>query len=222
MNQHILFDLDGTLIDHFTTIHKSVAHAQRALGLPESEYATVRATVGGSVPNTLGKLCGSENVAAAEPLFRRHFAEIIFDDVFILPGAEWLLRSLKEKGARLGVFTNKYAEDSRAVLAHLGLDQWLDVIIGTGDSDCPYRKPDPLFTAYALEKLDCASDEAMMVGDSPYDLAAAEAGCLACHLVATGSHSFKELSEHLDPANIHTDLFQLGEKVFGLKRPNGL
>lgn len=220
MSQYILFDLDGTLIDHFTAIHKSVAHAQRTLGLPESDYATVRATVGGSVPITLAKLCGTENVADAEPLFRDYFARIIFDDVFILPGADWLLGTLKERGARLAVFTNKYAADSRAVLAHLGLDPWLDVIIGTGDPDCPYRKPDPRFTAYALEKLDCASEEALMIGDSPYDLAAAEAGCLACHLVATGSHSMEQLSEQLDESHLHPDLYALAERVFGLQRPS--
>lgn len=219
MSQYILFDLDGTLIDHFTTIHKSVCYAQRKLGLPPSEYAAVRATVGGSVPITLSRLCGAEHVAAAEPLFRQHFAEIIFDDVFALPGAAWLLQSLHAAGRKLAVFTNKYADDSRAVLKHLGLDPWLDVIIGTGDPDCPYRKPDPLFTAYALEKLDCASGEALMIGDSPYDLAAAEAGCLTCHLVATGTHSVDQLSECLDPAYVHTDLYQLGERVFNLKKP---
>lgn len=218
--QYILFDLDGTLIDHFTTIHKSVAYAQRELGLAESDYATVRATVGGSVPITLGKLCGDENVAAAEPLFRQHFGEIIFDDVFTLPGAEWLLKTLKARGHKLGVFTNKYAGHSRSVLAHLGLDQWLDAIIGTGDPECPYRKPDPLFTAYALEQMECASEEALMIGDSPYDLAAAEAGCLTCHLVATGSHSAAELSECIASEHVHKDLYELGEKLFGLKATN--
>jgi len=215
--QYILFDLDGTLIDHFTTIHKSVAYAQRELGLPESDYATVRATVGGSVPITLGKLCGEDNVAAAEPLFRQHFDEIIFDDVFTLPGAEWLLKTLKARGDKLGVFTNKYAGHTRSVLAHLGLDQWLDVIIGTGEPECPYRKPDPLFTAYALEQMDCASDEALMIGDSPYDLAAAEAGCITCHLVATGSHDADELSEYIVSDYIYKDLYELGEKLFGLE-----
>ncbi|MGZ0655087.1 HAD family hydrolase [Coraliomargarita sp. W4R72] len=215
--QYILFDLDGTLIDHFTTIHKSVAYAQRELGLAESDYATVRATVGGSVPITLGKLCGEANVAAAEPLFRKHFAEIIFDDVFTLPGVEWLLKSLKERGDKLGVFTNKYAGDTRSVLKHLGLDQWFDVVIGTGEPECPYRKPDPLFTAYALEQMDCASDEALMIGDSPYDLAAAEAGCITCQLVATGSHSAKELSEYIVSEHVHKDLFELAKKVFGLE-----
>jgi phosphoglycolate phosphatase len=215
--QYILFDLDGTLIDHFTTIAKSVAYAQRRLGLPESDYATVRATVGGSVPITLSKLCGEENVAEAEPLFRAHFDEIIYEDVFALPGAEWLLQSLKAGGVKLGVLTNKYAGHSRSVLAHLGLDAYLDVILGTGESDCPYRKPDPLFTAYALEQMDCASDEAMLIGDSPYDLAAAEAGCIECHLVATGSHSADELSEYIDADRIHKDLYALGERLFGLE-----
>jgi phosphoglycolate phosphatase len=217
--QYILFDLDGTLIDHFTTIHKGVAFAQRELGLPESDYARVRATVGGSVAITLSKLCGEENVPAAEPLFRQHFEEIIFDDVFTLPGADWLLETLKKRGDKLGVFTNKYAGHTRSVLAHLGLDQWFDVIIGTGDPDCPYRKPDPLFTAHALEQMDCASEEALMIGDSPYDLAAAEAGCIPCHLVATGSHSSEELSEYIVSDYIYKDLHELGEKLFGLEPP---
>ena len=107
--QYILFDLDGTLIDHFTTIHKSVTYAQRELGLPESNYAKVRAPVGGSVPITLSKLCGEDKVSLAEPLFRKHFEEIMFDDVFTLPGADWLLETLKKRGDKLGVFTNKYA-----------------------------------------------------------------------------------------------------------------
>ena len=133
--QYILFDLDGTLIDHFTTIHKSVTYAQRELGLPESDYAKVRATVGGSVPITLSKLCGDDKVTVAEPLFRKHFEEIIFDDVFTLPGVDWLLENLKKRGDKLGVFTNKYASHTRSVIAHLGLDQWFDVIIGTGDPE---------------------------------------------------------------------------------------
>ena len=50
----VLFDLDGTLIDHFTTIHRCVVFTQQQLDLPESDYDTVRATVGGSAPVTLG------------------------------------------------------------------------------------------------------------------------------------------------------------------------
>lgn len=215
--QNILFDLDGTLIDHFTTIHKSIAYAQRQLDLPESDYATVRKTVGGSVPITIGKLCGEEHVEAALPLYREHFDEIIYDDVFTLPGAEWLLMQLKERGDKLGVFTNKSITHSRATLEHLQLDQWLDVVVGTGAPECPHRKPDPIFSAYALEQMDCSSEEAIMIGDSPYDLAAAEAGCIPCYLVGTGSHSTGELSEYLVSERIFNDLYEVGEQVFGLE-----
>ena len=217
--QYILFDLDGTLIDHFSTIHRSVVYAQKQLGLPESDYATVRATVGGSAAVTLEKLCGKEDLEAAILHFRDHFNEHIFEDVFALPGAMWILKSLKERGARIGVFTNKFVDHTRAVLEHLGLDHWLDTIVGTGDSDCPYRKPDPIFTAYALEKMDCASEEAIIIGDSPYDAAAAEGGCVPCYLVATGSHDIDSLSECIDRERIYSDLYDLGQKLFGLDRP---
>lgn len=213
--QQILFDLDGTLIDHFSAIHRSVAHAQRQLGLPESDYATVRTTVGGSVPITLGKLCGEEHVDAAIPHFREHFAEIMYEDVTSIPGSKWLLKELKRKGHKLAVFTNKYETHAEAVLEHLGLARYLDAIIGTGHGQ-GYRKPDPRFTMEALERMNCASDEAVMVGDSPYDYAAAVAGCLPCYLVATGSHSAKQLAEETGSSSIYNNLRELGEAVFSL------
>jgi phosphoglycolate phosphatase len=211
--QNILFDLDGTLIDHFSAIHRAVAYAQQKLGLPDSDYDTVRATVGGSVPITLGKLCGKEHVEAAIPHFRERFAEIMYEDVEIIPGSDWLLQKLKTKGYKLGVFTNKYETHSKAILEHLGLAQYLDAIIGTGHGH-GYRKPDPRFTMEALERMNCSSDEAVMVGDSPYDYAAAQAGCLPCYLVATGSHTAEQLAKETDASGIYENLRELGEKVF--------
>ena len=213
--QTIFFDLDGTLIDHFSAIHRGVAHAQRSLGLPESDYATVRATVGGSVPVTLGKLCGAEYLEAAEPLFREHFSEIMFDDVEVLPGAVWLLRQLKATGRPLAVFTNKYENDARATLERLGLAGYFDEIIGA-DSRRDHRKPFPKFTMYALERMNCASNEAVMIGDSPFDFAAAEADRIECHLVATGSHDKERLAAETNAAGIYKDLYELGEAVFNL------
>lgn len=217
--QYILFDLDGTLIDHFSAIHRAVAYAQQQLGLAETDYTTVRKTVGGSVPITLGKLCGPEHVEAALPHFQKHFTEIMYDDVEALPGAEWLLAELHRREHRLAVFTNKQETHATSVLEHLGLSKHLDQIIGTGHGH-GLRKPDPRFTMEALERIDCASEEAVMIGDSPYDFAAAEAGCLPCYLVATGSHSTEQLAEETSAAGIYDNLEELGEKVFKLKKHN--
>ncbi len=215
--QTILFDLDGTLIDHFSAIHRAVVFAQRQLGLAESSYGKVRASVGGSVPITLGKLCGSaEQAAAAEPHFRRHFAEIMLEDVAPLPGAEAILKALKNAGCKIAVVTNKYDGHAKSTLAHLGLDRWLDAIYGTADGQ-RYRKPDPRFTMQALDALESSSDDCLYIGDSPYDFATAEAACMPCHLVTTGSHSAAELEAQTKADGIHADLNVLGRAVFGLE-----
>lgn len=214
--QTILFDLDGTLIDHFTTIANSIAYAQRELGLAESSYEKVLATVGGGIHLTLSRLMGEEAAEAAYPIFLKHFEENIYEGVFALPGAAWLLEALHNKGGyQMAVFTNKGGEHSRAITKHLGLDQWLTATVGTGDT--PYRKPEPHFTAHMLELMDTTSDETIMIGDSPFDFAAAEAGCLRCFLVATGSHSEAQLADETAAEGIFPDLYTLGKAVFGLE-----
>lgn len=210
----ILFDLDGTLIDHFTTIHRCVVFAQQQLNLPESDYDTVRATVGGSVPITLGKLLGEAYVETALPMFQNHFEQIMFEDLIALPGSNWILRELKQRGYQLGVFTNKNGKQSRTILDYLEQSQYLDAIIGTGDT--PYRKPEPEFTAHALEQLNATSEDTILIGDSPFDYAAAEAGQLKTYLVATGSHTENELAEETNAAGIYADLYDLGAALFDL------
>ncbi|MEM9025627.1 MAG: HAD hydrolase-like protein, partial [Verrucomicrobiota bacterium] len=56
----VLFDLDGTLIDHFTTIHRAYAHTQKTLDLPVADYDTVRQKVGGSIHLTMKRLIGED------------------------------------------------------------------------------------------------------------------------------------------------------------------
>ncbi len=215
--QTVLFDLDGTLIDHFSAIHSSIVHAQKSLGLAESSYETVKRTVGGSLPVTMGKLIGTEKVESALPYFHEHFNRVMLDDVTILPGAGWLLETLHAKGLRLAVFTNKYGEHARAVLKHLKLYRFLELTLGTDDS--PYRKPEPAFTELVLQQLDADPANCCLVGDSPFDAAAAEAGNLKSYLVATGSHTVEALKSETQAIEVFHNLFELGEQVFKLPSP---
>lgn len=213
--QTVLFDLDGTLIDHFSAIHSSITYAQKSLGLPESSYETVRKTVGGSLPVTMSKLIGEEKVTQALPYFHKHFNRVMLEDVTLLPGAGWLLESLHAKGLQLAVFTNKYGIHARAVLEHLKLDRFLELILGTDDS--PYRKPEPAFTQLALKKLGANPASSCLIGDSPFDFAAAQAGNLKSYLVATGSHSAQTLKAETAAEAVYHNLFELGVDVFKLQ-----
>ncbi|MGB0413211.1 MAG: HAD family hydrolase [Coraliomargarita sp.] len=213
--QHILFDLDGTLIDHFTAIHKSIAYAQQQLDLAESSYDTVRRTVGGGIELTLTRLLGESKAQEALPHFKSHFESVMLEDAIVLPGVETLLKQLKEQDKKTAVFTNKIGDHSRAILKHLGLTRHLDAVIGTADTD--YRKPQPEFTQYALDRLGAKASETMMIGDSPFDYQAADCLGIPCYLVATGSHSVAQLQEETDAAGIYTNMPDLAEAVFNIQ-----
>ena len=124
----VLFDLDGTLIDHFGCIHRCYAYAMQRLGRPDVDYDTVRASVGGSIHITFGKLIPAEYVEPAVAYFREEFARSWAEDLIVLPGAMELLQSLKAQGVRTAIFTNKDGERSRQCAAHTGLDRWLDAV----------------------------------------------------------------------------------------------
>lgn len=209
----VLFDLDGTLVDHFACIHRCVNFAQERLGLPLSTYEKVRATVGGSLHVTLGKLCGEERREEAFAHFFELHEETFLDDVEVLEGAAELLAALRSSGLQTAVFTNKHAPTARAVMAHLGLDAHLDGIFGTGE--IPWRKPQPEFAQHALHALGTRAEETVLVGDSPWDVQAARSGKFArVYVVATGTHTAAQLEE-CGAEGIFADLPELARALFG-------
>ena len=214
----VLFDLDGTLIDHFRAIYRCYTYALEKLSLEPVTYEKVRASVGGSIVITFGKLIPQEHVEIAVEHFREEFDRIWHEDIVILPGAEWLVNSLHERGVRMSVFTNKEGDQARRIMHYIGMDSQLDATFGTLDT--PWRKPQPEFTHHVLNQLGTDPAHACMIGDSPYDVDAASVANMPCFTVATGSHSIKELSEHTSSAGVFADLYELGQKVFHLPPPD--
>jgi phosphoglycolate phosphatase len=213
----VLFDLDGTLIDHFTVIYRCYQYALDKLGLQPVTYDQVRAAVGGSIIITFGKLIPKELAPEAVVHFREEFDRTWHEEIIILPGAEWLLDKLHERGLKLCVFTNKEGDRARKILGHIGMDKKLDGIFGTLDT--PWMKPQPEFTNYVLEKMDADPAHACMIGDSPYDVDSAAVANIPCYTVATGSHSVEQLQTETDSAGVYKDLYELGEKVFNFTPP---
>jgi phosphoglycolate phosphatase len=187
----VLFDLDGTLIDHFSAIHRCHVYAMRKLGLKEPSLAEVRAAVGGGLDEAIAKLAGRDKVAAALPLFIEHWNATNLDDVTLLPGALELLQRLNTDSVRCAVLTNKRGGAARQVCTHLGLDPFLAGVFGANDT--PWIKPDERFMQHALKALGGTVATSVLVGDSPYDLAAARNSGVTFIGVTTGTHSAQEL-----------------------------
>ena len=213
----VLFDLDGTIADHFVAIHKSCAHAMRAMGVPPADYETVRRTVGGGITTTMGRLVGQDRVDEALRHYHPFFAEHWREGLQALPGALWILRALRDQGMRTAVLTNKEGENARAVCDWLGFTPFLDGVFGGGD--CPWHKPDPRFVTWALGELDAERSATCLVGDSPWDIETARGAQIPVHVVPTGTHSLEKLREE-NPTSVHADLNALGVEVFGLTPPS--
>ncbi|HYP16450.1 MAG TPA: HAD hydrolase-like protein, partial [Opitutus sp.] len=82
-----LFDLDGTLVDHFAAIHRAHSHTLRQLGLPAPSMAQVRAAVGGGVEVAVRRLVGAERTAEALAVYRPYWDATMLDDVALFAGA---------------------------------------------------------------------------------------------------------------------------------------
>jgi phosphoglycolate phosphatase len=186
-----LFDLDGTLIDHFTAIYRCYAHTMERLGLPKPTYAQVRSAVGGGLENAFSRLLPAEHQKDGLQIFNAYWEKIMLEDLKLMPGALELLQSLHDRGAGLAVCSNKLGTSSRPVCQALGLTPLLRAVVGAKDT--PWLKPDPRFTAHMLQLVGGDADSCLMVGDSPFDVQAAHNGGLKAWCVTTGTHNADQL-----------------------------
>jgi phosphoglycolate phosphatase len=187
----LLFDLDGTLIDEFPAIHRRYVHTLSALGLPAPTAAQVRGAVGGGLENGLGKFVPPDRLGEAMGIYRAFWLRTVIDGVVLLAGARELLAALRDRGMALGVITNKPGEASRQICAYLGVAPLFQVVVGAGDT--PWLKPQAELTAHVLKALGAGPAEAILVGDSPYDVQAARNGGIPAWCVTTGTHGEGEL-----------------------------
>ena len=187
----VLFDLDGTLVDHFKAIHRCHTHTLLQLGLPRPTMAEVHSAVGAGLEAALARLAGPDRVREALPIYCAHWDATMLDDVELMPGARELLLTLCAAGTRCAVLTNKHGDSSRRVCAHLGLTPHLAGVFGALDT--PWLKPDPRFARHALNQLQAEAVTTCLVGDSPYDVATARNAGWEFYGVTTGTHNAGEL-----------------------------
>jgi HAD superfamily hydrolase (TIGR01549 family) len=213
-----LFDLDGTLID---SVYQHVVAWRAALGAIGIDLAVWRihrriGMSGGLFVQALlretGRTLSADDIAELQQAHAAEYRKQL-GSVTALPGARELLAALTEAGVRWGIATSGYAATARPALELLGLPQ--DTPMVTRDM-VRHAKPDPdLFLACAA-LLDVEPRDAMVVGDSVWDLLAARrAGALGIGL-QSGGYGREELERagafrvYGDPADMLSRLDEAG------------
>ena len=212
--QTVLFDLDGTLIDHLPAIHRCYAHTLPQVGVPAPTREEVRHAIGGGLENAMRRFVTEADLPRALALYRAYWDETMLDGVELMPGAGELLRALAAHGVASSVLTNKHGLSSRRVCEHLGIRPLLRSVFGAGDT--PWLKPDPRLTAQVLATLGAVPATACLVGDSPFDAETAQRGGIAGFFVTTGTHAAEALRA-AGAEQVYPNLTALGRGAFGLE-----
>ena len=206
----ILLDLDGTLVDAFTTIHRSYVHTLPQFGRPVPTMAEVRRAVGGGLANAMGHFLPPELIPAAMKVHIAYSEKILLEDATLMPGALALLQALQARGVNCAVLTNKLGDAARRICTHLGVAPLLRGVYGAGDT--PWLKPRREFTDHVLEKLGASAATVLLIGNSPFDVETAHNAGFPCWCVTTGTHSAGQLRA-AGAEEIFPDLAALGAKL---------
>ncbi len=177
----ILIDVDGTLVDSVPDLAFCVDAMMVQLGREPHGEDAVRNWVGNGVERLvrralIGKLNGEPDEADFErayPVFLDLYADNTCRRSGLYPGVREGVDLLKAAGYKLGCVTNKAAQFTEPLLKELGVYDDFAIVI-SGDT-LPQKKPDPAPLLHAANFFGCRPENALMIGDSVSDVAAARA-----------------------------------------------
>lgn len=189
----VIFDMDGTLVD--STYHHAITW-QQALHDNGVDVETwrIHRSIGLGGDKIVTQVAGADVEDAKGDKIRDRQSKLfakIRDSVEPLPGAKELIQQLRGD-FKVVVGSSGEKGDVQKSLKTVGLKE-ADIDAMTTSDDVAESKPDPDIFAAACEK--AGGRSAIVVGDSPYDVAAAARAGFPCIGVLTGGFSQDELSE---------------------------
>lgn len=202
MPKAILFDLDGTLTDSGEGIINCASLALRHYGIPVPDRETMRVFVGPPLRDTFYKFGVPEDkLDEAVEVYRSRYIPIGKFENTPYPGIHDLLAKLRNEGHKLYVATSKPEQMSMDILNKFELAQYFDLLAGATLDGSRDSKADVI--AYLLQQT--GSDlEAVMVGDTVYDIVGAAAHSMPAIGVSWGYGNVAEMENAGAKAIAHT------------------
>ncbi len=179
----LVFDLDGTLADTQDDLADAVNATRAWAGMPPLPLEEIRLAIGDGAKALIARTVPCPG-PVEEPLryFIGYYGTRSVVKTRLYPGVAEVLEASQERVR--AVLTNKPERISRRMLQALGIAEHFESVIG-GDS-LPTRKPDPAGLLALLERHAVGASEALLIGDSPVDVATARAAGVACAAVLGG------------------------------------
>lgn len=205
----VLFDVDGTLVDSNDAHAHAWVAAFEEFGITV-EFAHVRRCIGMGGDKLMPEVSdlpddsplGTRIAKRRSDVFKRTFLPKIqpFTD------AAQLVRAVKEHGLRAVAASSAKQDELKALLGIAGADFLMDAATSADDAEA--SKPDPDIVKAALKRAKAAPPEAIMIGDTPYDIEAARRAGVACIAFRCGGWGDADLANAIEIYDGPWDLLQ--------------
>jgi phosphoglycolate phosphatase len=192
----LIFDWDGTLVDSIARIVEAMHRAADSCALPRRDDEAVKGIIGLALPEAVRVLYPDLRESVAVDRFTRVYSECYLllesEPSELFAGVGESLQAFREQGYRLAVATGKSRHGLDRVLAGRGWRDYFDV---TRCADESASKPHPLMLEQILRHFQLQPQQALMVGDSIFDLQMAHNAGMQSVAVGYGAQSLAVLRQ---------------------------
>ncbi len=190
----ILFDLDGTITDSEEGIIRSVEYALQKSGIREYDRSNLLRFIGPPLRQSFQEYFGmtSEQAEQATAFYRERYIPIGKFECSLYPGIAQLLQKLHRAGRKVVLATSKPESTAREILDHFSLTGYFTLIGGALMDGSRDTKESVL--RYILDT-GVVTGDAVMVGDTRFDMEGAAAAGLPAIGVTYGFGSLEELTK---------------------------
>ena len=171
----IILDVDGTLIDSNDAQAHSWVEAMAAYGYHVA-FDKVRPLIGIGgdkvLPETVHLSKDSEQGKAISQKRGAIFKERYLPHLQAFPGAQELIEEIRKRGLQVAIASSAQPDELQSMLRLVGAADLIKE--KTSSRDAQHSKPDPDVMEVTLERLGLPADETLMIGDTAYDIEAAQ------------------------------------------------
>ncbi|MFA6349313.1 MAG: HAD family hydrolase [Candidatus Omnitrophota bacterium] len=187
----VIFDLDGTLVDAYKAIVKSVNFSLAALGYPTKRALDIKRSVGWGEAGLFEPQVAKRDLKKIINIYRRNHAKSLLKYSRALPGTMKVLKYLKKNKYKLAIASNRPTKYCRIILKHLDLERYFNVVLCA--DKLKHIKPHPQILFRIMKRFRCTPFQTVYVGDMVIDVQAGKRAGVRTIIVPTGSSSKKDI-----------------------------
>lgn len=203
MYKLLIFDWDGTIIDSASRIVSSMQAAAADCDFPVPTDDAVRNIIGLGLPEAIAVLIPGVDQQGIEQMRQRYGHYYLGEDSTPTPlfaGALHSLESMHKRGMRMAVATGKSRRGLSRAFAETGLAYVFET---SRCADETTSKPHPHMLEEILAETGVKAEEAVMIGDTEYDLEMGQRAGMDVIAVSYGAHHLDRLKGYKPVLEVH-------------------